>query len=223
VGEPRFQLPDSLALPALRSWCLALVLSVGCLLMGQAQATVLEELSFEALVAQSKAIVVGRVSDSRQEQLGDLIYTTITIEVADTVKGGAASPIELRFVGGEYAGVTVEIEGQFIPAVQSYGVFFIADLASPMVNPLTGWYQGYFPLFTDASGIEYLDMRQRPDFVVPGLESNPLASKMQSLGFSQDAIARKVPERGVFRWSDFRAAIAGEVQRAVGSALGTRP
>jgi hypothetical protein len=214
VGVPRFQLPNSFAWLPLSSGYLALVLSVGCLLGGRARATVLEELSFEALVAQSTAIVVGKVSGSRQEQRGDLIYTTVTIDVADTVKGSASSPIELRFVGGESSGVTVEIEGQFIPAMQSYGVFFIADLVSPMVNPLTGWYQGYFPLFTDAAGITYLDMRQRPDFVVPGLESNPLASKMQGLGFSPDAIARRVPERGVFRWPDFRQAISSEVQGA---------
>jgi hypothetical protein len=50
-------------------------------------------------------------------------------------------------------------------------------------------------------------MRQRPDFVVPGLEVDPLVSKMLGLGFSSDAIDDKIARAFLFPAADFRLAI----------------
>lgn len=181
------------------------------LVASAAQATVLESLSFEQLIAQSALIVRGEVVASRQEFDGELTHTVITLVVTEALKGEAAGALELAFVGGEHDGHVVSVSGQFIPAVAARGVFFIASTDVKMVNPLTGWHQGYFPVFTDDLGDDYLDMRQRLDFNIPGLDSNPIVAKMQGLGFSPSAIERKVPEVGLFTWDDFRAAIAAAV------------
>jgi hypothetical protein len=183
-----------------------------------AQATVIEELSFEGLVSQSQLVVLAEVSAMRQQQEGELIYTYVTLTVSERYKGQSPAEIELRFVGGENASVAVDVAGQFIPALHSRGVFFIETLAVDLVNPLTGWQQGFFPVFSVNGGQLYLDMQQRPDFVIPGLARNPLASKMQSIGMSAAAIANKAPADTVFTLADFSAAIRAEVATPSGTA-----
>lgn len=180
------------------------------------RATTVLELGFDALVAESAVIVRGEVVEQRAVFDGQLPHTVITVAVADTLKGSAPAVLSLSFMGGEHDNVELSVAGQFVPPPGSRGVFFIDDLSTPLVNPLTGWHQGFFPLFTDALGDFYLDLRQRPDFHIPGLPSEPLVTKMQDLGFSAEAIERKAPALGLFAWPDFRAAIVAEVARQAG-------
>jgi hypothetical protein len=183
-----------------------------------AHATVVEELSFESLVSQSQLVVLADVSATRQQQEGELIYTYVTLTISERYKGQSPAQVELRFVGGENANVAVDVAGQFIPSLHSRGVFFIETLAADLVNPLTGWQQGFFPVFSASNGQRYLDMQQRPDFVIPGLARNPLASKMHSIGMSAAAIAEKAPAEAVFTLADFSAAIRAEVATPSGTA-----
>ena len=184
------------------------------LLTTTAKATVLEDFSFEQLVAQSSFIFVGTVQSSREQQQDELVYTLVSFTVEQTVKGASPAPtIELRFVGGAAKGVNLKVAGQFVPAVGARGVFFVANLDSKQINPLSGWQQGYFPLMQDASGADFLDMRLRPDLKIPGLEVDPLVSKMLTMGFSAQAIDAKVPRAFLFSLDDFRAAIVDQMRR----------
>ncbi len=177
------------------------------------RATTVLELSFEELVAGSAVIVRGSVVGQRAVFDGQLPHTEVDVAVAETLKGRAPALLTLSFVGGEHEGVELSVAGQFVPPPGSIGVFFIDDLGTPLVNPLTGWHQGFFPLFTDPFGDTWLDLRQRPDFRIAGLPTEPLVAKMQDLGFSAAAIERRVPELGLFAWEDFRAALRAEITR----------
>lgn len=192
---------------------IALWLLLSCLVTLPVRATVLLQLGFEELVAQSGFIFAGTVIDHRTEVQGEQLYTFVSFAIDEVVKGVApGDTVELRFLGGDVATAGMKVEGQFIPDAGARGVFFVAGLDEFQVNPLTGWQQGYFPLIADG-GIDYLDMQQRPDLTVPGLEVEPLVSKMRGMGFSTEAIDEKFPKAFLFSWDDFRTAIADEVIR----------
>lgn len=177
--------------------------------------TVLEQLDFEALVAQSPLIFTGTVTAWRVDSSDGLDHTFVTFRIEDTIKGATTSTVELRFLGADLQGVPLHVEGQFIPVPGTRGVFFVATLDNNQVNPLTGWQQGFFPLMQDGNGDDYLDMRQRPDFRVPGLEVAPLVDKMLGLGFSSDAIDERIPRAFLFSADDFRSAIVDVATRGV--------
>jgi hypothetical protein len=214
ILQPVVQQPAT-GRPSLWALLPTMLLSL-CLGYLPAQATVLLEFSFEELVAESAFIFAGRVISQREEVQGEQRYTLISFAVDEAVKGTAPNAqIELRFLGGDPDDGGMQVEGQFMPAPGTRGVFFVNSLTQRQVNPLTGWQQGYFPLMADASGTDYLDMRQRPDLTIPGLEQDPLVSKMLGMGFSTDAIDAKVPRAFLFSWADFRAAILDETKRAM--------
>lgn len=176
--------------------------------MAGVQATVLQQLGFEELVGGSELIVVATVTNWRIETVDGVQHTWVSFAVEDVVKGTLpARTLELRFTGADLQGAPMHIEGQFIPVPGTRGLFFVADTSNNQVNPLTGWFQGYFPLMQDGRGDDYLDLRPRPDLVVPGLEIDPLVTKMQGMGFSSEAIDAKLPRAYLFPWQDFRDAI----------------
>ncbi len=178
------------------------------------RATVLEQLDFDALVAQSPLIFTGTVTGWRVDTSSGMDHTFVSFRIEDLIKGNAPTTLELRFLGADLQGVPLHVEGQFIPVPGTRGVFFVATLDNNQVNPLTGWHQGFFPLMQDGNGADYLDMRQRPDFAVPGLEVDPLVSKMLGLGFSSDAIDDKIARAFLFPADDFRAAIIDVLERS---------
>lgn len=185
-----------------------LLLLLLCVPLAGARATVLQQLGFEELVAGSALIFTGTVTRWRVETVEGLQYTWVSFAVEDLVEGTLpARTLELRFMGTDLQGAPMHIEGQFIPVPGTRGVFFVADTRNTQVNPLVGWFQGYFPLMQDGSGDDYLDLRPRPDLVVPGLDIDPLVTKMQGLGFSNEAIDTKLPRAYLFPWQDFRDAI----------------
>jgi hypothetical protein len=182
-----------------------------------AHATVIVRLGFEELVAQSALIFRGEAIEAVVTTQGDLVYTTVTFTITDILKGDAADDtVSLRFLGGSFDELVVSVEGQFIPAVGDRGVYFVATTQQQQVNPLSGWQQGYFPLSRNARGEDFIDMRQRPDFVIPGLEEDPLVEKMQTLGFTAEEIEAKFPQALRFSWNDFRDAILAEAGNAQG-------
>lgn len=191
----------------------SLLLMLLLLLPLGARATVLEQLDFDALVAQSPLIFTGTVTGWRIDTSDGMDHTYVTFRIEDLIKGSAPSTLELRFLGADLQGVPLHVEGQFIPVPGTRGVFFVATVDNNQVNPLTGWHQGFFPLMQDGNGDDFLDMRQRPDFVVPGLEVDPLVSKMLGLGFSSEAIDDKVARAFLFPADDFRLAITDQSER----------
>lgn len=172
------------------------------------QATVLQELSFEELITQSQLIFRGEVLRSATEATDGLVYTRLWFRVDEVVRGEAPAPeFSLRFVGGSSGDTQLEVAGQYLPAVGDHAVWFVRDAYEAMVNPLTGWHQGAFPIETAADGRQLLDLSGRPDLILLNTRADPLARKMLGAGFSEERIEARVPEYQRFPLQDFLDAI----------------
>lgn len=173
-----------------------------------ARATVMVPLTLEELVATSEFIFTGVVTDTSTSAVGELVYTTVSFDVGEVVAGEADGEIiELRFLGGVSGELTTEVSSQYIPAVGDRGLYFVDDTIRDLVNPLTGWSQGHFPLI-DVDGTTWLDLKNHPDYGLLEPDADPLAGKMRSLNVSREEIAARFPERFRFPLADFAAVIA---------------
>ncbi|HWK55278.1 MAG TPA: hypothetical protein VNR18_12960 [Hyphomicrobiales bacterium] len=192
---------------------LRLLLPALLLCTAPAHATVLEAYSFEQLVHASRLIVQARIIDRYSEATEQGIHTYVTLQVEDVItdRSGALTQetLTLSFLGGEANGETLQVAGQFIPAVGERALLFIADPATPAINPLTGWFQGYFPILEDAAGA-YLDLRERPDLILANLNPDPLLKKMLALGADDAQLRSRFPDYARFRLDDFVTAIRSE-------------
>lgn len=194
--------------PRFLTVALAPLLCASLLLHAPANATVLVQLTLEELVASSELIFIGKVLDSTTDAVGDLVYTTVRFEVDEVIAGETSDTIlELRFLGGSADAQTTEVSSQYIPASGDRGIFFVDDTLRDLVNPLTGWSQGHFPL-VDVDGATWLDLKNHPDYGLLEPDTDPLAGKMRSLNFSREEIAARFPERFRFPLNDFVAAIS---------------
>ena len=193
---------------ALRSRLATVALAALLMLTSPLHATVLVQLTLEQLVATSELIFSGVVTSSSTSTIGDLVYTTVRFDIDDVIAGEAESEtIELRFLGGVSGEHRTEVSSQYIPAVGDRGLYFVDDATRDLVNPLTGWSQGHFPLI-DVNGATWLDLKNHPDYGLLEPDADPLAGKMRSLNVSREEIAARFPERFRFPLADFVAAIA---------------
>jgi hypothetical protein len=172
-------------------------------------ATVLEELTFEQLVANSELIFEGKVLGVEVSTDNELVYSTVSFAVNEIHKGEGLvqDEFKLRFLGGNDSSLVLEVEGQYVPVTGEHGLYFVSDIANPQVNPLTGWGQGYFPIFAGEDGNAYLDLRNHPHYAFLDGGENPLVKKMQGLNFSKDAINSRFPKSEQFPLEDFVAAV----------------
>lgn len=192
----------------------ALLLLVSSL---QARATTLLTLTLDELVAQSALIFVAKVQNVSVAEEDGQVYTYVTFHAENEIKGSVAEApapagngtdtLTLRFLGGSSTDFTLEVSGQFIPAQGDRGLYFVASADHAMVNPLTGWRQGAFPVFTAADGTDYIDLRGHPDYQEALAAPNPLADKMRALGFSAEQIDARFPDTREFPLTDFVRAI----------------
>lgn len=177
---------------------LALLLSVRLTL-----ATTILTLGLEELVAESSLIFTGEVQQSSVSVENDLVYTTVAFAIDELIKGEYAQDVlTLRFLGGESTDVKIDIAGQFIPAPGERGLYFVQDVQRDLVNPLTGWSQGYFPLIEDPGGIRYLDLRNHPAYELILGKPDPLAEKMRAMQFPADRIDARFPDSHQFPLAD---------------------
>jgi hypothetical protein len=175
---------------------------------GGVRATTVLKLTLEQLVAGSELIFTGTVVDVASAAEGDLVYTTVRFAVEDVVKGEASSgTIELRFLGGASGELRTDVSEQYIPAEGARGLWFIDDTLRALVNPLTGWSQGHFPLVAAADGSQWLDLKDHPDYGLLQENPDPLAAKMRGLQFTREQIAEQFPERLRYPLDDFIRAI----------------
>jgi hypothetical protein len=174
----------------------------------QTHATVLVALTLDELVAASEVVFTGTVTASVTHTEGELVYTTLRFDVDDVVAGELDGDVlELRFLGGNADAQLTEVSGQYIPSVGAHGLFFVDDTVRDLVNPLTGWSQGHFPLI-DVDGTTWLDLKNHPDYGLLEPDADPLAEKMRGMGFTREQIAKRFPEHFRFPLSDFVSAIA---------------
>jgi hypothetical protein len=171
-------------------------------------ATVLEELSLEELVADSALVFEGQVLSVVVSTEDDLVYSTVTFQVDEIHKGQFdQQQLELRFLGGVDKTLELDVAGQYVPAAGEHGLYFVTDPANDQVNPLTGWGQGYFPVFTGDDGVSYLDLRNHPHYALLDDGGDPLMKKMQNLNFSEEAIEARFPKSRQYPLDDFIAAV----------------
>ena len=185
------------------------ILGLSLMLAMPGRATVLLNFSFEELVARSLLIVDAEVTGTETITEGDQIRTRLTVKVNETIKGAAQNEtLVLDFLGGTAANVTLEVSGQFIPEVGQSGIFFINDPFSEQVNPLTGWYQGFFPVSVSADGEALLNLDARPDLVLANAGEDPRVRKLLDLGMTEQQVIARYPEYQRFTVADFKAALA---------------
>lgn len=182
--------------------------------LAAARATTLVELSLEELVAGSELVFTARVAETVSGAQDGQVYTWVTLAIEQEFKGEIATlgaersdTLTLRFLGGTTAAEQLSIVGQYIPSEGERGLYFVEDALHAMVNPLTGWSQGYFPLYAGAGGADYLDLRNHPDYARALGAEAPLAGKLRALGVDQQEIALRFPDSGRFPLADFIAAI----------------
>ena len=189
----------------MRVFALLLISVLSCF---SARATVLLDLSLEELVAQSMLIVEGEVTGKTVSRIDDQLYTTVTLRVDETIKGSQQeATLTLQFLGGTLDGETLEVSGQFIPETGSHGLFFINDPLGEQINPLTGWYQGYFPYMFADDGQIVLNLDGRPDLLLANANDDPRVRKLISIGMDTTLIVARFPEYALFLAADFKTAI----------------
>lgn len=197
-------------LPRLPASCRAL-LCVGLVLLAWgAQATTRLVLTLEELIDNSALIFTGTVDEIIVTAEDGIAYSTVRFVVDDVIEGDSSlDTIELRFVGGATATTQTEVAGQFIPAVGAEGLWFVDDVSRELVNPLTGWSQGYFPIVTKADGTRWLDLQDHPDYRIL-MPSAPLADKMRAFNFPQQQVDAEFPRQPDYPLDDFIDVIAAE-------------
>lgn len=193
---------------------LPLIFLLFLLSLPAARATTLLALSLEDLVAQSELIFTASVAETVSGAEDGQVYTWVTLRIEREFKGGIdtlgaarSDTLTLRFLGGSTAAGQLEVVGQYIPAQGDRGLYFVEDAQHAMVNPLTGWSQGHFPLYTGPDGVEYLDLRGHPDYAAALGAEQPLAGKLRALGVDSRQIDARFPASTRFPLADFIAAI----------------
>lgn len=78
-----------------------------------AQATTVRRLSFDDLVRKAEIIVSGQVTDSRTYRSNDgkLIFTSYTVQVAETLKGKTPATVTVTTIGGKLGNTVLHVSG----------------------------------------------------------------------------------------------------------------
>ena len=157
-------MPTPRLLPLLCSTLLALCLAG----TGALASSVLQQ-PIETIIEESPLIFEGKVTAIQTQGSGKRVYTWITFDVLDVIKGAYAERrIKLRYLGGTADGVTVQVTDQTMPAYGEQGIYFLESLDTLTLHPLQGWGQGHFILDHDPARNTYI-VRNSEGRVVTGL------------------------------------------------------
>jgi hypothetical protein len=117
--------------------------------------TTVVPVSFDRLVESAQSIFLAETidvrSDWRTSSQGRHIVTTVTFKVERVLKGQVAAETRLEFLGGEIAGLVMEVDRVPRFRVGNRDVLFASGVANA-VSPLVGFDSGRFPVSTDRSG-----------------------------------------------------------------------
>lgn len=138
-----------------------------------AEATTLQRLTLDDMIQQSTAIVRGKVQMAQASMQGRSIYTHYTVQVVETLKGSAASQVDIVVPGGSIKGFRQIVAGS--PSLlngQEYVLFLWTSRTG--LTHIIGMSQGLFvssngmlsrPMITehmiDANGAEASDPGMR--------------------------------------------------------------
>lgn len=179
--------------------------------------TSVQMMSLDQMLNMSSLVVEGRVLDvtsAVDNQASNLIYTLVTVEVIDVIKGKhEPSTISLRFLGGESGGRGMRVHAMVYPEIGEQGVYFIENPTRQQVHPLIGWSQGHLLLKPDSAGIRRVHSNQgRPIMAIEpaGQQSDKGLSRgiARQLLFDQAATASQALTAEEFK-SSLRSRLAG--------------
>jgi hypothetical protein len=110
------------------------------------QMTLAQALSGSELVFEGR--VIGQQVHPSPDQ--SLIYTYVTFQVMDVIKGQApGDTVQLAFTGGTLGDLTLRIPDMHVPEVGERGIYFVESLSRQQANPLFGWDQGHYVVRVD--------------------------------------------------------------------------
>lgn len=134
------------------SWIGVFLLALA--VVAPASASTFIALDQRELVAQSDAIIQGRVLkvSSFWSPSGRLILTEVMVQVEEKILGDAPGVVVLRTAGGTVGGYTVEAHGFPKFEVGERAILFLQN--SSNVAEVTGYRQGQYQIVRDKSGIE---------------------------------------------------------------------
>lgn len=106
---------------------------------------------------------------------GRVIFTRVTMDVIETVKGSPAGVVEFDLAGGTVEGRTMRVPGMPVVSAGREYVLFLRPGFAGFGDPILGVHQGFFPVAEDAGrGPVVLDANF--DFVV-GITSDGLRTR----------------------------------------------
>ena len=132
--------------------CLLALLALGAA-RGAAGASVTRT-SLGQMLAASELVFEGRVVGHSSRTAPDTRFpqTCARFAVDEVLKGWLPSRhLVLCFAGGTADGLRLRVPGLIQPRVGERGVYFVASLSRPYLNPLYGWDQGHFLIEPDAA------------------------------------------------------------------------
>lgn len=137
-----------------RSSWIGMVLLALAVVAAPAAASTFIALDRSELVAQSDAVVQGRVLkvSSFWSPSGRVILTEVMVQVEEKILGEAPGVVVLRTAGGTVGGYTVEAHGFPKFEVGERAVLFLRNSAN--VAEVTGYRQGQYRIVRDKSGAE---------------------------------------------------------------------
>ena len=180
------------------------------LAVASAGATTVIPPSFSTLVARSTQIlrveVIASTSRWDTSPYGKVIHTYVECSIQRTLKGGSASTIALRFLGGTVGSDHLELPGLPVLEIGRSYILFIAKNGEAFC-PIVAATHGSYPISTDAA--------TRAETVLwASLEPlKSLAQVAEPMGAVAEPPAGSPPAAGMSREA-FEDSIIGEVNRA---------
>lgn len=116
-----------------------------------AYATTLEKLSLDDMVAKSTEIVRGKVVGSSAAQRGGILYTQVTVQVIEWLKGASAPTVEVTVPGGTLNGFRQSFSGAPKMSIGTEYVFFLWRGRSGLAQ-IIGLSQGLMDVKLDGQG-----------------------------------------------------------------------
>ena len=180
-----------------------IVCSLIILVWSSAQATTIEQLSLDNLLHSAQLVFEGRVvgSEVSQNPTSGRIYTFVTFQILDTIKGlPPGGTVQLRFLGGSYSDLTLAVAEMHIPQMGEHGIYFVESLDRPLVNPFSGWCQGHYIAQTNpVTGQEsvYTCTHRPVTGFAPEEQSTPNAAFSRGYPLGLSASEGQTPEAGL--------------------------
>ncbi len=158
-----------------------------------------------ALALSSDLVFEGQVVGIRSEVQGKKVYTFVTFEVSDVVRGKYnQDTVELKYLGGTANGVTMSVGDMTLPNYGERGVYFVEALEGNTVHPLRGWGQGHFIVKQGSGGEKMYNSLGKAITDIDTGKTAQISSELKinnhtAAGIQTDAGAKQALDLGSFK------------------------